>query len=238
MGTMSIADVFAPAIEYAEKGYPIDPMLAQSIDRGKTNLGKYPTTAKIFLPNGQPLKAGELLKKPDYRATLRKLVDAEKQALAKKATRLAGDQGRRSIVSTRETSRRSSSGFFKENGGLLTAADLAAYEPQWTEPLQNRLSRLRRLQQPVDVARRLRSADAGESRRALRSRLVRIGVATGDARVDRGDQGRQVRHLPLRRRSEVHRDSHCRDAVEAIRAARSGLIDMSKGRQVSRSGRA
>src|SRR4030095_6192059 len=87
MGTMSIADVFAPAIEYAEKGYPIDPMLAQSIDRGKNNLGKYPTTAKIFLPNGQPLKAGELLKTADAAQTLRKLVEAEKQALAKKATR-------------------------------------------------------------------------------------------------------------------------------------------------------
>jgi len=87
LGTMSLAEVLAPAIEYAEKGYPIDQMLAQSIDRGKANLGKYPTTAKIFLPNGQPIKAGELLKNPDYAATLRKLVDAEKQALTKKATR-------------------------------------------------------------------------------------------------------------------------------------------------------
>jgi gamma-glutamyltranspeptidase/glutathione hydrolase len=135
MGTMSIADVFAPAIEYAEKGYPIDPMLAQSIDRGKNNLGKYPTTAKIFLPNGQPLKAGELLKNADYAQTLRKLVEAEKQALAKKATRsqaikAAFDRFYKGDIA-QEFER-----FFKENGGLLTAADLAAYEPQWTEPLR------------------------------------------------------------------------------------------------------
>ena len=135
MGTMSLADVFAPAIEYAEKGYPIDQMLAQSIDRGKNNLGKYPTTAKIFLPNGQPLKAGELLKNPDYAATLRKLVDAEKQALAKKASRSAAikaafDRFYKGDIA-QEFER-----FFKENGGLLTAADLAAYEPQWTEPLR------------------------------------------------------------------------------------------------------
>jgi len=135
MGTMSIADVFAPAIEYAEKGYPIDLMLAQSIDRGKNNLGKYPTTAKIFLPNGQPLKAGELLKNPDYAQTLRKLVDAEKQALAKKATRsqaikAAFDRFYKGDIA-QEFER-----FFKENSGLLTAADLAAYEPQWTEPLR------------------------------------------------------------------------------------------------------
>jgi len=135
MGSMSIADVFAPAIEYAEKGYPIDQMLAQSIDRGKNNLAKYPTTAKIFLPNGQPIKAGELLKNPDYAATLRKLVDAEKQALAKKATRsqairAAFDRFYKGDIA-QEFER-----FFKENGGLLTAADLAAYEPQWTEPLR------------------------------------------------------------------------------------------------------
>ena len=53
-GTMKLADVFAPAIEYAEKGYPIDVKLAQSIARGQSNLSKYPTSAKIFLPNGQP----------------------------------------------------------------------------------------------------------------------------------------------------------------------------------------
>ena len=38
-GTMSIAEVFAPAIEYAEKGYPIDPMLADSIARGEKQPG-------------------------------------------------------------------------------------------------------------------------------------------------------------------------------------------------------
>lgn len=135
LGTMSIAEVFAPAIDYAERGYPIDQMLAGSIDRGKNNLGKYPTTARIFLPNGQPLKAGELLKNPDYAATLRKLVDAEKQALAKKATRsqaikAAFDRFYKGDIA-QEFDR-----FFKANGGLLTAEDLAAYQPQWTEPLR------------------------------------------------------------------------------------------------------
>jgi gamma-glutamyltranspeptidase/glutathione hydrolase len=134
LGTMSIAEVFAPAIEYADKGYPIDPMLAQSIERGKANLGKYPTTAKIFLPNGVPLKAGELLRNPDYANTLRRLVEAEQQAKAQGASRSAAitaafDRFYKGDIAE-EFDR-----FFKENGGLLTAADLAAYQPQWTEPL-------------------------------------------------------------------------------------------------------
>jgi len=133
-GTMSMADVFAPAIEYAEKGYPIDPLLAESISRGRNNLARYPTTAKIFLPGGQPLKAGELLKNPDYAATLRKLVDAEQQAKAKSASRSAAiaaafDRFYKGDVA-QEFER-----FFRESSGVMRASDLAAYQPQWTEPL-------------------------------------------------------------------------------------------------------
>ena len=93
MGTMSIAEVFAPAIEYAEKGYPIDLMLAQSIDRGKNNLGKYPTTAKIFLPNGQPLKAGELMKNPDYARDPAQAGRRREAGAREEGDAVAGDQG-------------------------------------------------------------------------------------------------------------------------------------------------
>ena len=133
-GTMSLAEVFAPAIEYAEKGYPIDAMLAQSIARGRNNLSKYPTSAKIFLPNGEPLKAGDLLKNPDYANTLRKLVEAEAQAKAKGATRAAAIQAAYDRFYKGDIAEEFDR-FFKENGGVLTAADLAAYKPEWQEPL-------------------------------------------------------------------------------------------------------
>ena len=109
-------------------------MLASDISRGKNNLSKYPTTAKIYLPGGQPLAAGDLLKNPDYAATLRKLVDAEQQAKAKGASRSAAikaafDRFYKGDIA-QEFDR-----FFKENGGVMRASDLAAYEPQWSEPL-------------------------------------------------------------------------------------------------------
>ena len=133
-GTMSLAEVFAPAIEYAEQGYPIDPMLAQSIARGSATLSKYPTSAKIFLPSGEPLKAGDLLKNPDYAATLRKLVEAEQQAKAKGASRAAAIQAAFDRFYKGDIAQEFDR-FFKANGGVLTAADLAAYTPTWTEPL-------------------------------------------------------------------------------------------------------
>ncbi len=133
-GTMSLAEVFAPAIEYAAKGYAIDPMLAASIARGERNLSRYPTTAKLFLPGGRPIGAGEVFRNPDYAATLRKLLEAEHQAKATGASRSAAiraafDRFYKGDIA-QEFDR-----FFRDNGGILTAADLAAYEPQWTEPL-------------------------------------------------------------------------------------------------------
>jgi gamma-glutamyltranspeptidase len=133
-GTMKVADVFATAIDYAEKGYPIDQMLANSIARGRNNLAKYPTTAKIFLPNGEPLKQGDLLKNPDYAATLRKMVEAEAQALAKGASREAAIQAAYDRFYKGDIAQEIDR-FFKANGGVLTAADLAAYKPEWQEPL-------------------------------------------------------------------------------------------------------
>lgn len=133
-GTMSVAEVFAPAIQYAEQGYPIDPMLAASIGRGRANLGRHPTSAKIFMPNGEPLKAGELLKNPDYAATLRKLVEAEQQALTQGASRAAAIQAAFDRFYKGDIAQEIDR-FFRANGGVLTAADLAAYKPEWQEPL-------------------------------------------------------------------------------------------------------
>ena len=108
-GTMSLAEVFASGIDYAEHGYPIDPSLAAAIARAKGNLEKYPTTAKVFLPNGGAPEAGELFRNPDLAATLRKEVDAEQAAL--KQRRAGRRRSRlRLIASTRATSRRSSIG--------------------------------------------------------------------------------------------------------------------------------
>jgi gamma-glutamyltranspeptidase/glutathione hydrolase len=133
-GTMSLAEVFAPAIETAEGGYPIDPMLALSIGRGQKNLARYPTSAAIFLPGGAPLKAGDLLKNPDYAATLRKLVEAEQQALKAGASRAAAIRAAADRFYKGDIAQEMDR-FFREQGGVLRASDLAAYAPEWTQPL-------------------------------------------------------------------------------------------------------
>ena len=133
-GTMSLADVFASAIDYADHGYPIDPSLATAIARSKRNLEKFPSTAKVFLPNGRAPEPGELFRNPDLAATLRKAVDAEQTALKQKKSRAqaldaAFDRFYKGDIA-QEFDR-----FFKENHGVMTAADLAAYRPEWQEPV-------------------------------------------------------------------------------------------------------
>ncbi len=166
-GTMSLAEVFAPAIETAELGYPIDPMLAASIARGQRNLGKYPTSAAIFLPGGTPLKAGDLLKNPDYAATLRKLVEAEQQALKQGASRAAAIRAAADRFYKGDIAQEMDR-FFRENGGVLRAVGPGRLRARVDPAAAHHLSRLRRLQQPGDVARRLRGADGRQPDRSRR----------------------------------------------------------------------
>ena len=76
-GTMSFEQVLQPAIDLAENGFPLSEAAASHIAESKKIL-KYPTTVKIYLPNGHAPEAGEIFKNPDLARTLKKLVEAEK----------------------------------------------------------------------------------------------------------------------------------------------------------------
>ena len=84
-GTMSLADVLAPAIEIAD-GYAIDAETADKIERFKDRLKEWPYSKRVMLPHlgeaREAPRAGEIFRQPELAATLRKLVEAERQALA------------------------------------------------------------------------------------------------------------------------------------------------------------
>jgi gamma-glutamyltranspeptidase / glutathione hydrolase len=83
-GTMSLKDVLAPAIQMAD-GYPIEAQATGTIERTKAETKKWPPSAKVFLTHpGETREApepGEIFRQADLAATLRKLVEAEQQAL-------------------------------------------------------------------------------------------------------------------------------------------------------------
>ena len=136
-GTMSLKDVLAPAIEMAD-GYPIEAQTADAIERQKDELKKWSYSRDVFLPHaGQTREAphaGEIFKQPDLAATLRKLVEAEQQAVKagknrKEAIYAAYDRFYRGDIA-REFVRGS-----RELGGLHTVEDLDRWKVHIEEPV-------------------------------------------------------------------------------------------------------
>jgi len=133
-GTMTLGQVLEPAIEYAEQGHPVDPFVARSITRSRELLGRYPSTASVFLPDGKPPVAGQLVTYPDLARTFHKLVEAEDTA---RLDRRGREAGLRSAFTRfyRGDMARDMVRFYQRNDGLFTRADFAAYEPIWAEPI-------------------------------------------------------------------------------------------------------
>jgi gamma-glutamyltranspeptidase/glutathione hydrolase len=136
-GTLSLADVLAPAIQMAD-GYPIEAQTANAIERNKAEIKRWRYSREVYLPHaGGPREApeaGEIFRQPDLAATLRKLVAAERAALKegksrKEAIRAAYDRFYRGDIA-RELVRG-----VREEGGLITMEDLARWRVRIEEPV-------------------------------------------------------------------------------------------------------
>lgn len=116
-GKVSWAELIAPAIAFAEDGFILDEALPTSIAVGRRYLEKYPEAARIFLPDGRVPRPGERFVNTDYAATLR--------AIAREGgeTFYRGDIARRIAEDLRD------------NGGIITEADLAQYRAVEREPV-------------------------------------------------------------------------------------------------------
>ena len=130
-GTMTFAQVLAPAIEMAETGFPISDSLAREL-RSTKKLRKYPSTVKLFHLDQHDPQPGEIWRNPDLAATLRKLVEAEKQAAGQgrsAALRAARDRFYKGDIA------RAMADFSEKNGGLFRYQDFASYTAEVEEPV-------------------------------------------------------------------------------------------------------
>ena len=83
-GTMSFEDVAAPAIDYAERGFPMRPSTARAIENQREFFDRWPGNKAYWLkPNGAQYKPGETIKLPATARTLRRMVEAERRAKAR-----------------------------------------------------------------------------------------------------------------------------------------------------------
>jgi len=132
-GTKSLADVLEPAIEYAENGHPLDQYVATSIARQRSLFERFPSSARVFLPNGRPPEPGEMFKYPDLANTFKRVVAAEGEAIRQGRSRSEALQAAFDRFYKGDIAQQMAR-FYQKNGGLLTSEDLANYEPIWAEP--------------------------------------------------------------------------------------------------------
>ncbi len=136
-GTLSLKEVLGPAIQMAD-GYPIEEETANSIERSKARIKQWKYSPAVFLTHRGEAReapaAGEIFRQPDLAATLRKLVDAEQQALAR------GKSRREAISAAYERFYRGDIAqelvrAVREEAGLFTPQDLATWKAKIEQPV-------------------------------------------------------------------------------------------------------
>jgi len=123
-GTMSFGEVAAAAIRLAQDGFPMYPLMAASLKRHEADHRAWPSTAAIFLPNGKPPEMGEVFRQTDLAASIQYMADEERASASR--GREAGLEAARDAFYRGDIARKIVA-FMREEGGLLSAEDLAEY---------------------------------------------------------------------------------------------------------------
>ncbi len=115
-GTMKLAQVLQPAIEYAERGYPVTDVIAHDWQEGMNHKGE-PDFAKTFLPGGKALLAGELFSNKNLASTLKKIAAGGTEVF------YHGEIAEKIVK------------FAEGKGGLHTRKDFANHTSNWIDPI-------------------------------------------------------------------------------------------------------
>lgn len=124
-GVLPFEEVLAPAIQYAEEGYPVSPVIAKfwqrAFNKYSTAYKKQPELAEwfeLFAPKGRAPKVGEIWTSPRHAETLREIAETKAESFYR------GGLAKKMAAAS------------KSADSFLTAEDLAAYRPEWVEPIR------------------------------------------------------------------------------------------------------
>lgn len=116
-GRLPFADLFGPALEYAEDGFAVSPVIARQWAAYSPKLKDQPGFAEAFMPGGKIPAAGERWHFPEQARTLRRIAESNGRDFYE------GDLAQQ-LVS-----------FAQRTGGAMTLDDLKAYRSEWVEPI-------------------------------------------------------------------------------------------------------
>jgi gamma-glutamyltranspeptidase/glutathione hydrolase len=116
-GRLPMADILAPAIYYAEDGFPVTDVVARYWSGGQRRLAAEPHAASAFLLNGRAPVAGQVMTNKDLGKTMRLVAERGVAGFYE------GPVGEAILAIS------------KEKGGTMTAADLKEYQAEWVDPI-------------------------------------------------------------------------------------------------------
>jgi gamma-glutamyltranspeptidase/glutathione hydrolase len=117
-GTMSLAEALAPAIAYAEQGFPVSEIIARAWHVEAPRLRAYPDTAHTYLVGGERApRPGEIFRQPGLARSLRLIAEDGRDAFYRGSLAEA-------IVRTSE-----------QYDGLLSLEDFATHRSTWDTPI-------------------------------------------------------------------------------------------------------
>jgi len=121
-GSLPLADLLQPAIDIAERGYAVPPIVAKKWAAAAAELHSQPGFAEVFMPHGRAPAIGEVFRFEGAAKALRQI--------AKQGVR-AFYEGEIAEAIARHA---------REHGGAMSLADLANYRPDWVEPISQSVS--------------------------------------------------------------------------------------------------
>ncbi len=116
-GRLPWAELFAPAIYFAQHGFPVTEFIDAYWRSGQSLLEKDANARRIYLPNGRPPKVGEVFRNPEYARALELIAKEGESAFYRGA--IAQD-----IVKTVD-----------REGGVMSLSDFSTYQAEWVDPI-------------------------------------------------------------------------------------------------------
>ena len=117
-GTQPVGELLAPAVRYAEAGFPAGFRYARNFAAQEELLRTYASTTQAMLPDGAPPQPGQMVRQPDLAWTLRQIAEGGRDAF------YTGAVAERILR------------YSEQNGGLFSAADFAAHRTQVLDPIK------------------------------------------------------------------------------------------------------
>jgi gamma-glutamyltranspeptidase/glutathione hydrolase len=116
-GTRTLAQILEPTIRYAEKGFPVSPVIAGYWKGGAARLRRHPDAARTYLIDDRAPQAGEVFKNPNLARSYRLIADKGRDAFYR-------GEIARAIVD-----------FSDKSGGLFSLKDFTDHTSTWVEPV-------------------------------------------------------------------------------------------------------